>query len=140
MDLTKILDKGWINVIQTIVTIIAVIVIIIGLDGSGADNSIREEVGSIREHLDTIEGQNNASIELVTGVIDSNERVVGGLNRLSTENKLARGITTELGDDNRDHARRIRLVQDRSLQSEFVTDELKQIIRGIERDNNYNRD
>ena len=138
MDWTKILNKGWISVIQTIIIIIMFVYIIVGNGtGSGTDNSIREDISSLREHVERIEANNSEAITIIDGLIDSNERVVNGLNQLGEENRRAREIATELADDNREHTSRIRTVQDTALNSEFTTDRVKQILREIERTNNF---
>lgn len=141
MDWTKILDKGWLNVIQTVINIVVVVLLIIWISGAGkdTDESIREDIKSVREYLDTLDTENQNAVELTARILDSNERVAGGLDKLSTENRISREITTELGDANTIHTRRIRLVQDQYLRTELITDELQQLIKRVESENNYSR-
>ncbi len=142
MDWTKILSKGWIYVVQTIV-VIAVILVFVGITDSRrkqSDLSVRKDIASAREQLVILSEQNGDTIELVTGVIDSNERVIDGLDNLRSENRRATIIADKLEEDNSDFKRRVRLIQDRSLESELVTDGIRQVIRDIELENGYNRD
>lgn len=138
MDLMKILNKGWINVIQAIIIIALVVWIVVSSSsGSNTEYSIREDVASLRESVARIEEYNLQSISIVEGLIEANDRIVKGLGDLSEENQRTRELVGELKYDNIEHARRIREVQDTTLESELVTDGVKQIIRRIERDNNY---
>lgn len=139
MDWTKILDKGWINVIQTI--IIIALFIFIGVSFSStkrADLSIREDIEDTRKLLDQLEKNNDSTIELIEGVIDSTTRIIGGLNELADENQRARDIVSELESDNIGHTRRIRAVQDSTLNSELAIDGVRRVIEEIERENGYN--
>jgi len=135
---TKILSKGWIYVIQTIVIIVALFIIISFTNKSGEQSGtgIQEDIRSIREHLDILEEQTNASIELTNGLINNNEQLIRGLNSLESENKRSEIIATELGEDNTDFTRKVRVIQDRTLESELIVDEITKLLRDIERENN----
>jgi len=135
---TKILSKGWIYVIQTIVIIVALFIIISFTNKSGEQSGtgIQEDIRSIREHLDILEEQTNASIELTNGLINNNEQLIRGLNSLESENKRSEIIATELGEDNTDFTRKVRVIQDRALESELIVDEITKLLRDIERENN----
>lgn len=139
MDWMKILNKGWKDVVQTIIIIIAIVVILIGLNGFGmdGDNSIREDIRSIRNELVTLEEQGKSAIELINGVIETGDRVDAGLTRLQQYNQQSQDFTEELATGNTRHQERVRLIQDRSLESEFITDEIKQLIQSIERENDW---
>jgi len=138
MDWMKILNKGWMNVIQMVI-IVALFIFIVVSNSSGKQSnlSIREDIASARELVERVEKHSLDAIDLVTGVIDSNERVIEGLNQLTEENRRARDIAGELADDNIEHTKRIRAVQDSTLNGELATDRVSQIIREIERENGY---
>lgn len=139
MDWTKSLDKGWFNVLQTIIIIgILVFLVISNSTRNQSDLTIREEVRSVREQVVSINQHNNVAIGLIEEGLSSTVQVIDGLKDISTENKRARDITGELEQDNIEHTRRIREVQDITLESELITDGIKQIIRDIERENGYN--
>ena len=138
MDWTKILSNGWLNVIQMVIIIIMFIFIVIASStGKRTDTSIREDLASAREQMDRIEKYNSSASDIVVGVIDANERIIDGLDSLGEENRRARDITVELAGDNQDFQRRIRAVQDSTLESELSIDRVNQVIREIERDNGY---
>ena len=140
MAWTKILDKGWVNVLQTAIIIcLCVFLIITNSTRKRSDISIREEVRSVREQVVAINKHNLDAIGLIEEGINSTERVIEGLDTLAKENKRARDITGELGQENIEHTRRIRAVQDTTLESELNTVTIQQIINGIERKNDYNR-
>ena len=139
MDWTKSLDKGWFNVLQTIIIIgILVFLVISNSTRNQSDLTIREEVRSVREQVVSINQHNSDAIGLIEEGLSSTVQVIDGLKDISTENKRARDITEELEQDNIEHTRRIREVQDITLESELITDGIKQIIRDIERENGYN--
>lgn len=136
MDWTKILNKEWISVAQIIATVVIIVLLVITLfSGNRAIDSAREDIRSAREQLVRIEEFNNQSIELITGIIDSTDKVISGLEKLESENITASDIARQLESDNIELTRGIRELQDRTLESELVTDRIKQIQRDIEQEN-----
>ena len=124
----KILDKGLIYVIQTVIIIIVIIGFgfVLNRSTKRAELSIREDVVDLRERLDKADELNREAIGLIAGVIVNNQRITDGLE--------------EIEGDNSEHQRRVLEIQDRTLESELITDGIKQSIRGIERYNKYNRE
>lgn len=142
MAWTKILSKGWKYVIQIIVVVGIVLVTTECNNRSRReiDYSIREDIDSAREIVDRVEKQTLATIDVVDGIIDTNERLISGIKQLRDENRRAISLLGEIGSDNKDHQRRVRIIQERSLESELIIDGILQDIRTIERANKYNSD
>lgn len=140
MEWMKTLGKRWGYVLQAIIIIIMFIMLIISCNGTGdsSGTTIGKEITSLREQLVILEGQNKSAIESLANVVDSNERITSGLKDIQTENQRARDIATELSDINVEHTSGIREVQDTIIESEFITDGIRQLIRSIESENNYN--
>ena len=141
MDWMKILSKGLEYAGKIIIIGIIIIVIAWLFDGAGATNerSIKEDLTSLGSKLDDLSEQNRVTGELVAGLIDINTRLIDGVKELEHENTRARTIAIELGEANSALQRRTRLIQDRTLESELVTDDIKRLIRSVERDNNFTR-
>lgn len=141
MDWMKILNKGleYGKKIIAVATIVVIVVWLFNRSGSADDLSLREDITSLTNQLDALSEQNRLTSELVGGLVDINTRLIDGVKELERENTRARTITIELGEDNAELQRRTRLIQDRTLESEFVTDDIKRLIRSVERDNNFTR-
>lgn len=142
MDWMKILGKGVVYVLQIAIIIVAVFLIIDRFEGRRIESelSIREDIEDTRKHLVELEEKNSTTIELVTGVFDNNERVIEGLEDLEYENSQSRAIIIELGDDYTEFGKKARAIADRTLEGELITDGVRQLIRSIERQVDYNRE
>ena len=142
MEWTKILNKGWVNVLQAIIMVVMFIIVMVTFIGTGDnstdDESVRSSIESLREQLVTIEEYYTESINTINGVIERNDKIIAEFKEYRIEAERSDNIVTELARDNIEHTIGIREVQDRLIESELVTDEIKQLIRRIEQDNNYN--
>ena len=135
---TKILNKGVLNVIQAIIIIILIIFIVAISRATGsAGDRANEDIRSLRDTVVSLEEQNNLASETIAGLINNNERITTRLDELKLENQRARELTGELAGDNIEHTARIRAVQDTTLEGELVIDGVEQLIREIERENDY---
>ncbi len=140
MDWMKILSKGCKYVVQIIVIVGIIWLFIECNNGSRelSDLSTKEDIKYIRKELGVIQDKTLTTIGIVEGLVENGVRVTDGLETLQLENRRARDITSEIGKHNEDHISRVRNIQDRSIESELVTDGILQLIRTIERENDYN--
>lgn len=142
MGLTKILNKEFWNEKKILYIVLAVLSIGVGISlftgNSGVyDNSIREDVASARESVDRIEEFSLKSIDLITEIIDTNKRLEDQVQGLTEEGERARELTEQLRSDIAEYAIGLNDLADSALDNEFLADTIAQLLRQIERDNNY---
>lgn len=142
MGLTKILNKGFWNEKKILYIVLAVLSIGVGIslltgNSGGYDNSIREDVASARESVDRIEEFSLKSIDLITEIIDTNKRLEDQVQGLTEEGERARELTEQLRSDIAEYAIGLNDLADSALDNEFLADTIAQLLRQIERDNNY---
>lgn len=150
----KISSKGWSNIAKvSIIVIISGLLIFTGVHiGAGSDskskddtsinidgeNALREDLGSIREGLGDIKSSNEGTIGVITSIIDNTTEISTGIVDLDNNLSESRELTEGLTGDSVKHTGTIRDIQDSTLRSELIADELQRLIGSIERENNYN--
>lgn len=141
MDWMKILNKGLDYGKKIIVVVIVIFIVAWAVNKSGdkSELSIKEDINDLRSYVDKLDEQNRITGELVTNVIDTNTRLIGTTKELERENRETRNIISELSKDNRAEQSTTRLIQDGTLESELIVEDLERIINQVERENNYSR-